>query len=54
MGSSTLFEVEGLELHFLEEDGEFIFGGDFVEVKTVGFAVDDLLEYFLLLDFFYS
>ena len=54
MGLSTLFEVEGLKLHFLEKDGKLIFGCNFVEVKTVGLAIDYLLEDFLFLYFLYS
>ena len=54
MDLSTLFEVEGLELHFLKKDGKLIFGCNFVKVKTVGLTIDNILEDFLFLDFFNS
>ena len=39
----TLFEMESLKLHFLQKDGQFIFGCNFVEIETVGFTADNFM-----------
>ncbi len=48
--TSTLFAVKGLELHFLEELGEFLLGSDVVKVDGVDVFVDKFLFETELLD----
>lgn len=49
-GKNTFFEVKSLKLHFLQENWEFIFRGNFVEVEAVGFSAKNFMANVLLLD----
>ena len=46
--------MKGLKLHFLQKDGQLIFGSDFIEVKAVGLSTDYLIANIVLFYLFDS